>query len=75
MPAHLKPVLCDRRRRHEDKPEDPNEEQPLFATTRKSLHAAVKPRRSSKVKSFFLKKDLFQDHMTSKNKIKDYKAS
>ena len=74
VPVHLTPVLCNKRRHRKDKPEYPNEEKPLFATTRKSPHVAVKPRCSSKVKSF-LKKDLFQDHMTSKNKIKDYKVS
>ena len=45
------PVLCNKRSCHSEKPAHDNEEQPLFATTRESPHAAMKNHHSQKKKT------------------------
>ena len=47
-PLCLEPALCNGRSHHNEKPEPCNEEQPLLATTRESLHTATKTQRSQK---------------------------
>ena len=42
-PAHLKPMLCNRRSNGNEKPEHCNEEQPPRAATRESLHSHEDP--------------------------------
>ena len=49
-PAHLEPVLCNKRSHRNEKPVHRNEEWPLLTATRESLHAATKTQCSQKEK-------------------------
>ena len=49
-PTCLEPVLCNKRSHRNEKPTHRNEEQPLLAATRESLHAAKKTQCSQKFK-------------------------
>ena len=47
-PVRLEPMLCNKRRHYNEKPAHCNEEEPPLATTRESLHTAMKTQRSQK---------------------------
>ena len=55
-PAHLEPVLRNKRSHCSEKPVHHNEESPLLAATRESPRAATKTQRSQKTKTKKLKK-------------------
>ena len=56
-PAHLEPVLHNKRSHRYEKPAHRNKEQPLLAATRERPHAATKTQRSQKINKFILKKE------------------
>ena len=47
-PVHLEPVLCTKRRHHNEKSMHCSEEQPLLTTARESPHAARRPSKERK---------------------------
>ena len=47
-PAHLEPMLCNRRSNGDEKPEHCNEAEPPLATTRESLHSHEDPEQPDK---------------------------